>query len=152
MVGNYLATIALCGMVSEMVAILLWEIADPQLNGRLMTKEDERALLGSDFERLGQERRVSVLAAYSVVTPDVRQQFDAIRQTRRRYLHLWSQDHEQLPGDAVKCFHAAISVVVAAIGQDIRDGKLILNPRLIPYLERSGLYEPKEGPGETGTV
>ena len=28
MVGNYLGTIALCGMVSEMVAILLFDISD----------------------------------------------------------------------------------------------------------------------------
>ena len=63
MVGNYLSVIALCGMVAEMVAILLWEIADQQLNGQLMTNQDEKALFGSEFEKLGQERRVSILSA-----------------------------------------------------------------------------------------
>ena len=152
MVGNHLATIALCGMVAEMVAILLWEIADPQLNARPMTKDDERALLGSEFERLGQEIRVGVLSAYSIITLDARQHFDRIRLARRRYLHLWSQDHDQLPGDAVTCFHAAVSLVVIAIGQDIRDGKLVLNPRLALYLERKGLYEPTEGSDQSGAA
>src|SRR3972149_4477545 len=32
MVGNYLAVIALCGMVADMVAILLWELSEAQLN------------------------------------------------------------------------------------------------------------------------
>ena len=78
MVGNYLATIALCGMVAEMVALLLWEIADPQINARPMSKEDEKALFGSEFERLGQGRRVGVLSAYNIVAPDVRQHFEQI--------------------------------------------------------------------------
>lgn len=152
MVGNYLAAIALCGMVAEMVAILLWEIADPQINARPMTKEDERALFGSQFEKLGQERRVGVLSAYGIAAPESQEHFDTIRLARRRYLHLWSQDHDQLPTDAVRCFHAAVSLVVAAIGQDNRDGKLVLNPRFALYLERQGLYEPKESSDDDGAV
>jgi hypothetical protein len=140
MVGNFLATISLSGMVAEMVAMLLWEITESQINTRSMTKEDERRLFGSEFEKLGQERRVSVLAAYGIIGDTSRAAFDTIRQTRRHYLHLWSQDHDRLPIDAVKCFHAAVSLVVDAIGQDVSDGKLVLNPRLVRYLERKGLY------------
>ena len=135
MVANYLATISLSGMVAEMVAILLWEISDSQINGRTMTKENEKLLFGSEFERLGQERRVSVLSAYGIVNEDTRSNFDKIRNVRRRYLHLWSNDHDRLPGDGIQCFHAAVSLVVTAIGQDIRDGRFVLNPRLIGYLE-----------------
>ncbi len=142
MVGNYLATISLSGMVAEMVAMLLWEIGDSQINGRGMTKEDEKHLLGSEFEKLGQERRVSVLSVYGIIGDETRCNFDTIRQIRRRYLHLWSQDHEKLAGDGVKCFHAAVSLVVAAIGQDVEGGRLRLNPRMVRYLERKGLYGP----------
>jgi hypothetical protein len=35
MVGNYLAVIALCGMVAEMVALLIWEVSDL----KIMTKQ-----------------------------------------------------------------------------------------------------------------
>jgi hypothetical protein len=58
MVGNYLAVIALCGMVAEMVAILHWELSEPKLNGQPM----------SAFEKLGQERRVRVLSAYGILS------------------------------------------------------------------------------------
>jgi hypothetical protein len=34
MVGNYLAVIALTGMVAEMVALLQWEVAEISLNCR----------------------------------------------------------------------------------------------------------------------
>ena len=40
--------------------------------------------------------------------------------------------------DAEACFHAATGLVVEAIGQDVREGRIVLNPRLIAYLEREG--------------
>src|SRR5262245_23441931 len=129
-VGNNLAVVALCGMVSEMVAVLLWQLAEASLNGRTMTSEDEAALFGSSFEKLGQDRRVRVLTSYGLISPDVVRMFETIRLTRRKYLHLWSQDHDRIADDAVSCFHAAAGLVVAAIGQDFEDGAIVLNPRL----------------------
>jgi len=144
MVGNYLATISLSGMVAEMVTMLLWEMASPEINDHPMTKDNEKKLFGSDFEKLGQERRVSVLSGYDLINHKTLQHFETIRLTRKRYLHLWSQDHDRLANDAVTCYHAAVSLVVEAIGQDIRDGKLALNPKLLVYLERKGQYNPSE--------
>jgi hypothetical protein len=135
-VGNYLGTISLSGMVAEMVAMLLWEITDAQINGRPMTKADETLLFGSKFEKLGQERRVAVLSAYGIIGDKTKSDFDKIREIRRRYLHLWSEDHDQLPTDGVQSFHAAVSLVVNAIGQDVQAGMFVLNPRLMRYLER----------------
>jgi hypothetical protein len=135
MVGNYLATVSLSGMVAEMVAMLLWDITDSQINGRTMTKEDEKHLFGSEFERLGQERRVKVLSAYGIINEGTRSNFDKIRIVRNRYLHLWSKDHDLLPNDGIQCFHAAVSLVVTAIGQDIQDGRFVLNPQFIRYLD-----------------
>jgi hypothetical protein len=146
--GNNLAVVALCGMVAEMVALLMWQLAEPNLNGRPMTPQDETKLFGSSFEKLSQDRRVRVLSAYSAVPPAVEPMFETIRLRRRKYLHLWSQDHERLSQDAVDCFHAAVGLVVAVIGQDIKDGVLILNPRLVKYLKRQGVYEP---PPETAS-
>ena len=41
MVGNYLGTISLSGMVSEMVAMLFFEMSDLSLNNRPMNNNDE---------------------------------------------------------------------------------------------------------------
>ena len=111
-----------------------------------MTLADQRALFGSTFEKLGQERRIQVLSAYGVADAEAQQRFETIRDTRRKYLHLWSQDHDSLPEDAVKAFHAAVGLVTTAVGQDFRDGKIVLNPRLVKYLERRGVYAPAEDP------
>ena len=146
MVGNYLAVIALCGMVAEMVTLLMWEIAEVSLNGRAMLEADERALFGSTFERLGQERRIQVLSVYGLIDEATKGRFETPKDIRRRYLHLWSQDHDSLPRDAVKTYYAAVALVVAVIGQDVSDGKIVINHRLVKYLERKGVYAPPSEP------
>lgn len=146
MVGNYLAVIALCGMVAEMLALLLWEVSEVQLNAREMSDDDEKALFGTTFERLGQERRIQVLSTYGLIDSAARGRFDTAKEIRRRYLHLWSQDHDSLPGDAVKSYYAAVALVATAIGQDVSDGKIVINSRLVKYLERQGVYSPREAP------
>jgi hypothetical protein len=144
MVGNYLAVIALAGMVAEMVALLRWELAEISLNGRPMTSDDEKALFGTAFERLGQERRLQVLFAYGLIDAAAKGRFDTIKETRRGYLHLWSQDHESLPKDAIKSYHAAVALVATTIGQDFRDGKIVISQPLVKYLERHGVYQPQD--------
>lgn len=141
MVGNYLGTISLCGMVGEMVAILLFEISNISINGKPLDKNDQVGLFGSEFEKLGQERRIGVLRSYNLIDDLLRANFDLIRTKRRRYLHIYSQDHANLPSDAIEVFKATTSVVVKAIGQDIRDGKIILNPALVKYLEKHDIME-----------
>jgi hypothetical protein len=144
MVGNFLGTISLCGMVAEMVAILRLDLAELQINRRLMSEGDQKALFGSTFEKLNQDRRVNVLRAYSLIPEDEAEAFTRVRLIRRKYLHLWSQDHEQLATDAVSSFHAAMLLVTRVIGQELREGKILLNPAMEKYLERKGVYEPAE--------
>lgn len=146
MLGNYLAVISLAGMVAEMVALLRWETAEISLNGRPMTAADEKALFGSAFEKLGQERRVHVLVAYGLLDTAAKARFDTIRHTRRGYLHLWSQYHDALPGDAIRSYHAAVELVATTIGQEFRDGKIVINQALVKYLERHGVYKPNDEP------
>ncbi len=143
-IGNYLAVIALSGMVAEMVAILAWDLGEVTLGGHLMSDDEQKALFGSTFERLGQERRVKVLSTYRIIDEETVGRFDTVRVIRRKYLHIWSQDHDTLPTDSKACFHAAVALVTGIIGQDIKDGKIMLNPRLIKYLEKHGVCEPVE--------
>jgi hypothetical protein len=90
------------------------------------------------------ERRVQVLTTYGLIDAAAGGRFNTIRETRRGYLHLWSQDHDSLPRDAIKGYHAAVALVATVIGQDFTEGKIIVNPRLVGYLERKGVYHPRE--------
>ncbi|KAA3613861.1 MAG: hypothetical protein DWQ05_16430 [Calditrichaeota bacterium] len=144
MLGHPLGTISLCGMVAEMVSILLFEISKFIINDHEMTSEEQKQIFGSTFEKLGQDRRVQILKAYDIVDENIKQSFDLIRTTRRKYLHLWSHDLDQISVDARNVFTEAVKLVIRAIGQDFKDGKLVLNPALLKYLERNGVYKGAE--------
>lgn len=141
MVGNFLGTISLCGMVAEMVAILVFDISNVTINGKPMAEEQQRALFGSSFERLGQERRVSILRSYGLIDDQTKARFDLVREKRRRYLHFFSQEHTNLADDAVKVFDATVALVVSVIGQGFDDGKIVLNASLMKYLEDHGIVQ-----------
>jgi len=140
MLGNYIGTIALCGMVAEMISILLFEISEFRFKNRQMTNDDQKAIFGSAFEKLPQERRVKILCAYDIVSQETKKLFDLIRVKRNRYLHLWSQDIDNLSKDSIDIFNATLSLVVELIGQDIVDGKIVLRPAMLKYLKRKGLF------------
>ena len=142
--GNYLGTISLCGMVSEMQAIMIFEVAEPEINGARMTEAAQRELFGRSFEKLGQERRVSILHAYGLIDDALKTSFDRIRTTRRQYLHLWSKDYGRLSVDAVACYRDALKIVAFVLGQTIRNGKLVLAPKLTKYLRARGVLVASE--------
>jgi hypothetical protein len=141
MVSNFLGTISLCGMVAEMVSILVCDISNVRINGKQMDEELQRSLFGSSFERLGQERRVSILRGYDLIDDQTKARFDLVREKRRRYLHFFSQEHINLMDDAVKVFDATVVLVASVIGQDIDDGKIVLNASLMKYLEDHGIVQ-----------
>jgi hypothetical protein len=137
--GNYLGCIALCGMVGEMVAMLLWDIAKVALQGKPMTEDHQRALFGSTFEKLGQMRRVEVMQALKLVDESGKAAFDSLREIRRRYLHLLSQTHEQVAHDARRAFSDALSLVAIVLGMTFQNGAVVLRPDLMAYLTEKGI-------------
>lgn len=136
-VANYLGTISLCGVVSEMLAILLFKCSEIQINGSPLTESGEKAIFGSSFEKLGQQRRVSILSGYNLIDQEIKDTFDKLREKRNRYLHNWTQDSQSLHQDAVDCYEAAIKITLFVIGQDVKDGRLLLKSNLIEYLRKN---------------
>lgn len=136
MVGNFMGTISLCGMVSEMAAILAFDLNDARLNNAALDEKQQKALFGSTFENLGQKRRIEILKAYGMIDEPLKQAFDRIRTKRRRYLHLWSADHASMETDAIECFEAAVRIVVSVLGLSADNGKLILRSEIYGYLAK----------------
>lgn len=143
--GNYLGCIGLCGLAGEMVALLLWDISKPLLLGGHFDESAQRALLGSSFERLGQQRRVQVLEGLGLIEHDAVVAFDGLRDIRRRYLHLYSQDHVTIADDALRAYEDALTDVAGVLGQSVEDGRCLLRPDLMAYLKEKGLVDVGEG-------
>jgi hypothetical protein len=140
--ANYLGCIALCGMVGEMVAILLWDISKVALQGHPMSEAEQRAVFGSTFEKLGQERRTDVLHTLKLIDDCILQAFDSLRGIRRKYLHFLSQTHAQLPPDARQAYEDALKLVNFILGQTVVDGAVALRPELMNYLTEKGIVTP----------
>ena len=142
--GNYLGCVALCGMVGEMVAILLWEISKVTLHGKLLAAAGEEAIFGRAFEKLGQERRTKVLRALELIDADTERAFDSLRGIRRKYLHFFSQTHAQVAPDAQQAFKDAIKVV-SVPGTNRKDTKKYIcmiteNVVVFPGLTRNPVF------------
>ena len=139
LVGNYLGSIALCGVVAEMLAILLFEMSEVNVRKDPMSVEQERRLFGYKFESLGQKRRVEVLLGLGSIDEPLAKMFDEIRRIRRRHLHIFSESHESLPEDSILAYTTAVSLVVTVIGQDVTNGGITYKPEMARYLAEKGL-------------
>jgi hypothetical protein len=53
-------------------------------------------------------------------------------------------DYDTLPTDAINAYHSAVVLVAKAIGQGVSGGAVVLNPVLLSYLEKAGLYTPTD--------
>jgi hypothetical protein len=142
--GNYLGTIALCGMMTEMAAIVIFEVASPVVRGKPLDRRRQVEMYGCRFELLGQERRVEELKKLGVIRGGLVDAFDTVRVVRRRYLHIWSHDHGAVARDAARVFQASMVIAVALMGVRFEEGKALLTPAMVRYLKKRGLYEPME--------
>ncbi len=106
-----------------------------------MTEVQQRALFGSSFERLGQERRVDILHSLKLVDDATKATFDSLRAVRRKYLHLLSQTHSQVAPDARRAYEDAIKIVAVALGPTVKDGAVVLRPDLMAYLADRGSFK-----------
>jgi len=136
MIGSYHGTIALCGLVCEMLAIFLYEIHGIQINSKAPDEKAQGKLFGKSFEKLGQERRVDVLSGFGVINDDHKTKFDAVRDIRRRHLHFLSHDTTALIVDAQRCFQCTTDLFGTVFRNEFRDGKVLLRPQVVNYIKR----------------
>ncbi len=139
--GNYIGTIALCGMVAEMTTILLFEL------------NHSTKLSVADFERQGQKNRVRFLSGKKimverndiqdkkVIDDGLKTHLDKIRNLRKKYLHYFSQNDDSLPKDSRRIYKETVAAVVAVVGQEIKDGRLVVKPGFSDYLRRKGVLK-----------
>jgi hypothetical protein len=139
--GNYLSCIALCGMVGEMVALLLWDISKLRLKEKPWDEKAQTAIFGSTFEKLGQARRIKVLCAVGVVKSEFADVFEALRNIRNKYLHLLSQPHERAASDAKQAYRDATKLVEIVLGVRLEGGAVVLRQDLVTYLIERGIIE-----------
>lgn len=138
--GEYIATIELCAHLGEMLALLLWQMTPLTHNDKSITPDFEKSILGDEFEKLRQDRRIKILKAFGAMQNDTAQLFDDLRTTRRKYFHLWSSDVSKAKKDAYNCFHKVAKLIKKILKMEINKEKpntFVMHPLLLEYLKKN---------------
>lgn len=139
--GEYLASIALSGIISEMLALLIWKISTFQIGGQKLSEENEEKLFGQKFENIRQERRENILITVKAIDEKVFNHFKEIRSIRNKYMHSWDYDTHQQKGDSKKTIQSAFKLykAIADMALVVKEGNqtISINPRLLDYLKLS---------------
>jgi hypothetical protein len=137
--ADYAATIALCGVVGEMLAILVWKINEVSLKGKPITEKEEVGLFGRSFEKLGQEKKLEILKTFGFITEAQFTSFKKIQDSRRPYLHLWTADLKNEQTDALDVFKKSFQLFKEVTGIKLADaGSVAVNPLLMKLFQNAG--------------
>lgn len=145
--GNYIGAISLCGMLCELLALLVYEISEVKFNGRPSDPKNESEQFGAPFEKLGQDRKILILKSLNLIDDGLNSSLDLVRRKCRTYLHFFSEEHTNIHSDALEVFNCTVAAVDRIIGQDVQEGEVVINPSLIKYLQAKGIgcSEPASG-------
>ena len=128
------ACIAQAGLVGEMVALWRFRMLQSTIDGRPLSEELQKLLLGREFDKLGQEERVRVLRGLEDIEEDVAKAFGELRSLRRRYLHFMVDTSGDVDSDARRALQYAALLVVRTLGATFSEGKLQLPERVARYV------------------
>lgn len=138
MTGNLIGTIALCGLIAEMISILLFEMHEPHLT-RLQVDQAFKAVRSDPpFESLMQNKRARILKHLRLLTPNQARWLGTIAAIRRRQLHLFLPE-QGTEGEALAAYEAALGLVYTATREKGARTRISTNPLLIALLRRKGL-------------
>jgi hypothetical protein len=137
---EYVATIGLSGIVSEMLSMLIWNANKEKVNvlsGNINLSQ-EIALFGKDMQSQGQLRRVEILSCLGFIDKEMKQAFDRIRTVRKNYLHFWDIDIKSTEAlDAEKCLRAAFYLYKCILKLRFDQGKVIYDDAILKYARKT---------------
>ena len=110
MVGNYLGTIAMAGVLAETVTMLHFELQAPDLDQQRVRGAFAAERESGDFESLDQVKRVAVLKRLKLLTKSQVDWLGQIRSIRSRQLHLLSLNFPS-EKEALHCYLCALKLV-----------------------------------------
>ena len=125
-IGNYVGSTALCGIVGEKVALLIHAVRYSSNASR------------KKFERLRQSTRVERLMEEGHIDRRQKEDFDDIRKARDAALHRWNTPGATAAKTAVQAYASAARLVLRTIDFKISEGSIRLEPKLTEYLAARG--------------
>jgi hypothetical protein len=136
--GDYLSTISLCGMVGEMLALFIFKMKTTPPNGKEIPEDVQKTKWGTLFERLGQEKRIDALQKLTYIDDATARKLDFLRSARRPYFHFWEKKFDNLESDSHEMYLKAVSLVSSVFDLRIEPPMLKVSDTVLRFLEQSG--------------
>ncbi len=133
-VRNYNGTVALCGLVAELMANFLLDVWNNTVTTIPLDERAQTGIFGKTFDDLSQKRRLDLLFELGVIDSSTKSYFETIRKIRNRYVHSYTIDLKDLEKDAWKIFRQTNKMLEQTIGMEISDKKLLMNGHISEYL------------------
>lgn len=135
--GEYMASIHLSAYFAEMLALLVWKVTPTTLKNLPISLDDEKMLFGKNFEELGQERRLKILAAFGAIKKEQYNKLNEIRTIRNQYYHFWeARPVDKTKPDALKFFKFNINLVKDIVNIRVNKGKLTMDKKIAIFLSK----------------
>ena len=126
-IGNYVGSIALCGIVAEKVAILIQAFrSSPNETVRDRSKPVFHA------------QRLGALKLAGHIDEESEKDFDNIKAARKWYLHYWNTPEEDIAKQAAEAYASAARLVLRVMDVEYSNGGVKLDPKLTEYLTAHG--------------
>lgn len=132
--GEYISTIALCGIVGEMIALMIWKMNDVKLNTKQIDDKSEINIFGKSFEELDQYRRINILFEFKFITEKQRKLLDELRIIRTPHLHRWKKGEIDLKANALKAYSISFSLFKEIANISYTADKVTMNPLLLNFI------------------
>lgn len=139
--ADYLACIALCGAVCEMVVIFLCDLAYEKFDITSMKSKHKKFFSNRTYEtkKCGQNIRIDNLRELEVITDAFADGAHRVRKIRNDYLHNLSKSYIHIEEDALTAYEESAQIVKATVGLPVDKGSIIVPNHLRDFVHDKGL-------------
>lgn len=141
--GEYLASIALSGLVGEMLTVFIWDMESEERRNVQGHVIQDQKLFKNNFDRLQQSLRINVIETFGYIDATQAGKFRELAKNRNRILHSWTDLYlrEEIEKVAIKCYSLAASVMKEIFKLELKDaGSLKMDQKVMKYVKSK---EPK---------
>ena len=137
-IGEYLGSIALSGLVGEMLAVFIWEM---ESGVRRDVQDDviqDKKFFKNNFDKLQQSLRINVIEAFGYIDATKANKFRELARNRNRILHSWTDSYlrEEIEKVAIGCYSLAASSMKEIFKLELKDaGSLKMDQKVMKYVK-----------------
>lgn len=136
MLNSHIGTIALCGLICEMITLLIFEIN--------LIKNDDTEITGKmiSFQNKRQSDRIIELRK-NIISEEILDNLDFVRDIRNRYIHEFCIEYTNIKKDAKEVYMRTHKVLYTFLKPVYDKKTLEFSKDFIFYLEKKGCIQKK---------